>query len=275
LTRSIWLGFRRCISHSRARVALGRPNCRPFRAIFPPPIFRIAQNGYLAEALGVRYPIGWAISNRLCPTMVAKHTLRSQHHRCCGGWVVSTDQGLDWPTLSPQNYRLGKNGGSRLSGRLAIVRAAHLHSYLAVMHRIGVPVERLLERSRLPPRIAETPDQYVSIPMAMEWVAQSCRDLEPMHLGLLGAQESAIASLQPQHQSAILAAPTALTRLRALAGIAYKEDNVLRASLRRDEDEVRVILDMAYLDRHPFICFAEWLNLQGAISVVRAYSDAS
>ncbi len=143
------------------------------------------------------------------------------------------------------------------------------------MQRIGVPVERRLARSRLPPRIAETPDHYVSIPMAIEWIAQSCRDLEPMHLGLLGAQEATLASLQPPHQTAILAAPTGLTRLRALAAIAYKEDNVLRASLRGEGTEVRVILDTAYLDRHPFICFAEWLNLQGAVSVVRSVAGAS
>jgi AraC-like DNA-binding protein len=60
-----------------------------------------------------------------------------------------------------------------------------------------------------------------------------------------------------------------------LAAIAYKEDNVLRASLRREEAEVRVILDTAYLGRHPFICFAEWLNLQGAVSVVRSVAGAS
>ncbi len=96
-----------------------------------------------------------------------------------------------------------------------------------------------------------------------------------MHLGLLGAQESTLQSLQPAHQAAILAAPTGLTRLQAMVGIASKEDNALRASLRREEAEVRVILDTAYLDRHPFICFAEWLNLQGPVSVVRSVAGAS
>ena len=34
-------------------------------------------------------------------------------------------------------------GGWRLSGRLATVRAAHLLDYLAVMRRIGMPVDRV------------------------------------------------------------------------------------------------------------------------------------
>lgn len=205
----------------------------------------------------------------------SRRILRYAHIRRGSGWAMLTGQGLDCATISLQNYRPGRKGGRRLSGRLAIVRAAHLHSYLAVMQRIGVPVESRLARSRLPPRIAETPDHYVSIPMAMEWIAQSCRDLEPMHLGLLGAQQSTLASLQPRHQTAVLAAPTGLTRLRALARIAQNESNGLRAAVQQQGAEVRVILDLPCLHRHPFICFAEWLNLQSAVSVVRSVAGAS
>ncbi len=93
-----------------------------------------------------------------------------------------------------------------MSGRLAIVRAAHLRDYLVVMRRIGMPVDRELARSRLPPQIEEAPDLYVSVPVAIEWIAQCGRDLEPMELGFLGAQQASRASIKPAYLTEMLAA---------------------------------------------------------------------
>lgn len=155
-----------------------------------------------------------------------------------------------------------------MSGRLAIVRAAHLRDYLAVMRRIGMPVDRELARSRLPPQIEEAPDLYVSVPVAIEWIARCGRDLEPMELGYLGARQASRASIKPAHLSEMLAAQTGYRRLAAFIRIACREDNCLRVSLRQEGDQTRVICEMVHLGRHPFICFAEWLNLQGVISMM-------
>jgi AraC-like DNA-binding protein len=155
-----------------------------------------------------------------------------------------------------------------LSGRLAIVRAAHLHDYLAVMRRIGMPVDRELARSRLPPRIEEAPDLYVSVPIAIEWVAQCGRDLAPMELGFLGARQASRASIKPSHMTEMLAAQTGYRRLQAFIRIAGWEQSCLRVRLRQEGDQTRVICDMLQLARHPFICFAEWLNLQGVMSIM-------
>ncbi len=155
-----------------------------------------------------------------------------------------------------------------MSGRLAIVRGAHLRDYLAVMRRIGMPVDRELARSRLPPQIEEAPDLYVSVPVAIEWIARCGRDLEPMELGYLGARQASRASIKPAHLSEMLAAQTGYRRLAAFIRIACREDNCLRVSLRQEGDQTRVICDMVHLGRHPFICFAEWLNLQGVISMM-------
>ncbi len=155
-----------------------------------------------------------------------------------------------------------------MSGRLAIVRAAHLRDYLAVMRRIGMPVDRELARSRLPPQIEEAPDLYVSVPVAIEWLAQCGRDLDPMELGFLGARQASQASIKPAHLAEILAAQTGYRRLEAFIHIACREDNCLRVSLRQEGDQTRVICDMLHLGRHPFICFAEWLNLQGVMSIM-------
>ncbi len=157
-----------------------------------------------------------------------------------------------------------------MSSRLALVRAAHLNDYIAVMRAFGAPVERDLARSTLPTSIEETPDLYVSIPIAVEWIAQCGRDVEPMELGLLASGHASLASLRPAHQAAIIRAQTGFRRLEALFAIARLEDNCFRAGVRQEAGQFRVFCDMAHLGRHPFICFAEWLNLQGVIAVVRS-----
>jgi len=50
---------------------------------------------------------------------------------------------------------------------IPVVRAQHLIDYIGVLRDLGVPVERELERSRLPVSIEETPNDYVSLPRAL------------------------------------------------------------------------------------------------------------
>ncbi len=157
-----------------------------------------------------------------------------------------------------------------MESKLALVRATHLNDYISVLRDIGAPVDRDLAQSKLPPRVEETPDLYVSVPVAIEWIARSGRDLEPMVLGLLGAQNASLSSLHPVQQTAIVMAQTGLMRLEALLLVARFEDSALEMTIRREGEEVRVICNMAGLRGHPFICFAEWLNLQAVISVIRS-----
>ena len=160
-------------------------------------------------------------------------------------------------------------------GRLALVRATHLIDYISVLRDIGAPVDRDLARSLLPPRIEETPDLYLSVPLVLEWVARTGHDLHPMELGLLAARKASLASLRPTHQAAIMTAQTGLQRLEAVIKIARFEDSALDMSLRDEGDDVRVTCTMAGFDRHRFVCLAEWLNLQGVISVIRSVVGAA
>lgn len=157
-----------------------------------------------------------------------------------------------------------------MHGRLALVRATHLNDYISVLREIGAPVDRALSHSTLPPRIEETPDLYVSIPAAIEWIAKTGRDIEPMALGLLGARKASLASLHPAQQTAIVTAQTGLKRLEALAAVARYEDSILDMRILPEPDSVRVVCAMTGMGRHPFLCFAEWLNLQAVLSVVRS-----
>ena len=166
-------------------------------------------------------------------------------------------------------------GGINVESRPAIVRATHLNDYISVLRDIGAPVDRDLARSRLPPRIEETPDLYVSVPVAIEWVARTGHDLEPMELGLLAARKASLSSLRPAQQIAIMTAQTGLMRLEALAALSRFEDSVLVMHIRQEAGSVRVICNMIGVDRHPLVCLAEWLNLQAIISIIRSVTGPS
>jgi AraC-like DNA-binding protein len=166
-------------------------------------------------------------------------------------------------------------GGGVLSGRLAITRAAHLLDYIAVMREVGAPIERELSKSQLPPSVEETPDHYIVVAVALEWVARCGRDVEPMELGFLAARKASLTSLKPSHSAEIMVAQTCLRRLEAFFRISVLEDSCLLTGFRVEGDRVRVFCDNADMGRHPFVCMAEWLNLQTVISVLRSFAGAS
>jgi AraC-like DNA-binding protein len=158
---------------------------------------------------------------------------------------------------------------------LALVRATHMIDYISALRDIGAPVDRRLSQSKLPECIEETPDLYVSVPIALEWIARTGHDLEPMELGLLGARKACLSRLRPAHQVAIATAQTGLKRLEALAALSRHEDSALEVRVRVERDGVRVICNMTGLERHAFVCFAEWLNLQGILAVMHSVAGPS
>lgn len=157
-----------------------------------------------------------------------------------------------------------------MSDRLAIVRASHVTSYIAAMRKSGISVDRELARSRLPPRAEEMPDLFVSLPLALEWIGRCGSDLHPMQLGFLAAQEFSLASLKASHIGAIVCAPTCLKRLQITAAMVHREDSALRLTLQFEPAGLRVYCDFAQMKGHPYLCLADWLAVQGVISVVRS-----
>ena len=153
---------------------------------------------------------------------------------------------------------------------IAIVRAAHLHNYIEELREIGVPVERELARSRLPPWILEDPDAYVSYALCLEWLAGCCSDMELMEFGFRAARRGSLATLGGPFRRAILGAPTGFERLQTFVRCAALEDNVLSIRLQPEGDRIRVISTQAGFETNPLIIIGEWVDLQGMISIVRS-----
>ena len=153
---------------------------------------------------------------------------------------------------------------------IAIIRAAHLLVYIDELREIGVPVERALARSRLPPWALEDPDAYVSYALCLEWLAGCSSDMELMEFGFRAARRGSLATLGGQFRRAILGAPTGFERLQTFVRCAALEDNVLSIRLQPEGDRIRVISTQAGFETNPLIGIGEWVDLQGMISIVRS-----
>lgn len=161
--------------------------------------------------------------------------------------------------------------GSQFSGRAPpIVRGAHLIVICEVLREIGVPVESELRRTGLPGLIEELPNEYVTLPLALDWVKRSSRDIDLSELGYRAALKSNLQTFAEPLQQSVLDAPSGYARILAFQRHAWQENCSLIVEPRRLGDNLRIICDTDYTRQHPALLTSEWLQLQAIISVVRS-----
>lgn len=151
-----------------------------------------------------------------------------------------------------------------------IVRGAHLIVICDVLREIGVPVERDLRRTGLPGLIEELPNEYVALPLALDWVQRSSRDIDVSELGFRAALKSSLQTFAEPLQQSLLDAPSGFARVLAFQRLAWQENCSLNVEPRRLGDSLRVICDTEFTRLHPALLASEWLQLQAIISVVRS-----
>jgi AraC-like DNA-binding protein len=142
--------------------------------------------------------------------------------------------------------------------------------YIGALRDAGVPVERALERSRLPVSIEQTPNDYVSLPRALDWVWRSSRGVKIMELGFLAGRAASLSTLHPDVQRALLGAPTGLSRIEALSNQVHRENSAVKIDIRREGADVRVVCQVLGFQNSPFVGFAEWKVIAGIIDSVRS-----
>ncbi len=161
--------------------------------------------------------------------------------------------------------------GSRAdTGGPPIVRAAHLIVACDVLREIGAPVEGGLRRTGLPGLIEELPNEYVLMPLALDWVQRCGRDLDPSELGFLAAQRSSLGTLAAPLRQAVLDAPTGFARIAAFRRLAHHENCSLHIEPQRVGTNLRIAADTDRCRGHGAHVASEWLQLQAIVSVVRS-----
>lgn len=153
---------------------------------------------------------------------------------------------------------------------IPVVRAQDLIHYIGVLRDIGAPLERELERSRLPVSIEQTPDDYVSLPHAIDWIWRSNREATIMELGFLAGRAASLGTLHLDVQRAVIGAPTGLARIEVLSNQVHRENSAVKIDIRHEGVDRRVVCAVPGFRNSPFIGFVEWKVIAGIIDIVRS-----
>ena len=134
-----------------------------------------------------------------------------------------------------------------------------------------MPVERELERSRLPVSIEQTPNDYVSLPRALDWLWRSRREVGILELGFLAGREASLSTLHAAVQRGLIGACTGLARIEALSNQVHQESSAVRIEIRLEGvEELRVVCEVRGFQNSPLVGFVEWKVIAGVIDIVRS-----
>ena len=161
-----------------------------------------------------------------------------------------------------------------MGNSLTLTRAVYVNEYVSVLRKIGAPVDKRLDESSLPSNIEEMPQFFVSTPAAINWVAKTGHEINPMELGFLAAQQATVSSLVPVQQAVVMSASSGIKRLEALIGLLLYEDRSLTVKIEQNAYYCRVKITST-LQGHRYQCFEEWLNLQSVISAMQTVAGAN
>ncbi|WP_170134901.1 AraC family transcriptional regulator [Acuticoccus kandeliae] len=146
-----------------------------------------------------------------------------------------------------------------------------MHQYIRLFRETGVPVDRALARSTLPGSVEETPDAYLSLPLALPWMAQTGSDMTAMELGFQASRHVTLGSLDRKVQTSVATSVSGLAAIRRAFRLAALEDTAVRADVWQDGENLRLCTTMPRLARHPHACLVEWMNVMAMTAIVRDF----
>ena len=151
---------------------------------------------------------------------------------------------------------------------MSLVRAAYVIDYMSVLRDSGAPVERLLAGSLLPKNIESAPQLFVSLPIALNWVAKVGHEANPMELGLRASEHVLASSFYSRHQEIVGSTPSEAKRLKALLSAMQKEDPTIKLRVVKTHKSFEIKFNLLH-HQHRYVCYQEWVLLQTIISIMR------
>ncbi|WP_377189605.1 AraC family transcriptional regulator [Ruegeria meonggei] len=152
---------------------------------------------------------------------------------------------------------------------LPLVRAAHLLTYTSSLREIGAPVDRELERAKLPTMIEDHPDAYLSLPKVFEFVDQCSRDLNIVEFGHHASLSARVSGLSQKMQSALLNAPSGLALIQSFAKVVPIENTAMSVGIRQEGDDYRIHFDLPDFRDHSALAGPEWVAVHSFIEILR------
>ena len=157
---------------------------------------------------------------------------------------------------------------------IPITRAAHLIPYVECLRQIGVPVERELERFRLPVNLQGKSDVYVPVLPALHFLHQMARKQGIEELELLSISPMDVTQLSAAFLGQAQHAPTLHAMLQVFFKLAVLEDPTARFWLDCEAEVVRVYSSNNIPSGTLGFEFSEWVETMAGVSIIREFAGA-
>ena len=148
-------------------------------------------------------------------------------------------------------------------------RAAYLIPFIEVLRDIGAPVERELERAKLPTMVEETPEEFVSNILAMEFLDRTALREGLDDLGWLWVQKFSASNFSTELLAALRPLPTVKAHLDGLSKLISLEDSSVRIGVLNFDGSAEIYCDgtMPEVLSDPI---SEWTQVTVLIEVIRS-----
>ena len=153
--------------------------------------------------------------------------------------------------------------------KISTCRAAYLIPFLDVLRDIGAPVERELERAKLPTMVEETPDDLICNTLAMDFLDRSALREGIDDLGWLWAQKFSASDFSAELLAAFRPLPTVKARLDCLCNLIALEDSDVRVGVAGFNGSAEIYCD-AKSPEEPDDPISEWTQVTVLIDAIRS-----
>ncbi|WP_223427900.1 helix-turn-helix transcriptional regulator [Tateyamaria pelophila] len=154
--------------------------------------------------------------------------------------------------------------------KISTCRAAYLIPFLDVLRDIGTPVERELERAKLPAMVEETPEEPISKAFAVEFLAANEKREGIDDLGWLGVHHHSMSIFSTDLLTALMPMPTVKARLDRFAGLSELEDSDVNIGIAESDAIAEVFCDVVQPKELKGYDIAEWVQVYVLIDIVRS-----
>ena len=153
--------------------------------------------------------------------------------------------------------------------KVSTCRAAYLIPFLDVLRDIGAPVERELEKARLPTMVEETPDDLICSTLAVDFLHTSALREGIDDLGWLWVQKFSASDFSVELLAAMRTLPTVKSRLDCLSDLIKLEDSNVRVGVAGFNGSAEIYCDAKSLDE-PEDPISEWTQVSVLIDTIRS-----
>ena len=159
--------------------------------------------------------------------------------------------------------------------KISTCRAAYLIPFIDVLRDIGAPVDRELERAKLPTMIEEMPDEFVSNILCEEFVYRSEKREGIDDLGWLWAERFSTSDFSAELLAALQPMPTVKARLDCFSSLSKLEDSDVNIGVVKSDGVAEVFCDITPPEGLNGLHISEWTQVTVLIEVVRSVMGKS